>query len=279
MSTYSSEVEEGKRFEFGKNWAAFLKALDEDRIGEAEKSLLAMLKLNDLLDRTFLDIGSGSGLSSLAARRLGAKVHSFDYDLDSVACTKELKHRYFTGDSDWRVQAGSVLDQKFLAALGQFDIVYSWGVLHHTGEMWQALENVTTLVKDDGMLFIAIYNDQGFRSQIWKRIKNSYCSGTSLQKKLMLAIFNCYASARGLLVDLIKMENPLRRYRLYRRARGMSLFRDREDWLGGYPFEVASPEQIFLFFKEKGFTLQNMQTTNSPGCNEFVFRKEIQCVE
>src|SRR4051812_24922114 len=107
---HAAEVASGQRFEFGKNWARFLENLDDARIGAAERSLAAMLGESTLHGRRFLDAGSGSGLFSLAARRLGARVLSFDFDPHSVACTEELRRRYFPNDTDWRVESGSVLD-------------------------------------------------------------------------------------------------------------------------------------------------------------------------
>src|SRR6478672_6389971 len=165
---WRDEVQRGERFGFGENWAGFLRLVDEDRIASAEQSLKQMLNSERLDGKTFLDAGSGSGLFSLAARRLGAQVTSFDYDPDSVGCTAELRRRFFPEDSNWRVMRGSVLDRDFLASLGDFDVVYSWGVLHHTGSMWQALENVARLTKPGGTLYISIYNDQGFKSRIWR---------------------------------------------------------------------------------------------------------------
>ena len=94
-----------------------------------------------------------------AARRLGATVHSFDYDPESVACTEQLKQRNDPTDIAWTIEPGSVLDPDYLRTLGSWDIVYSWGVLHHTGAMWEALGNVAPLVKPSGLLFISIYND------------------------------------------------------------------------------------------------------------------------
>src|SRR5258705_4708310 len=132
---HNAEVAAGERFEFGRNWARFLVLLEDSSIVRAEESLREMLEIDSLEGKTFLDAGSGSGLFSLAARRLGAKVHSFDYDPHSVACTQELRRRYFSGDADWQVETGSVLDKEYLAGLGTFDVVYSWGVLHHTGQM------------------------------------------------------------------------------------------------------------------------------------------------
>ena len=144
------EVSNGERFAFGENWARFLFALDEQRIKQAEESLKSMLETDNLSGKSFLDIGSGSGLFSLAARRLGARVLSFDYDCQSVACTRELKRQYFIDDHDWTIEEGSVLDVDYLNRLGRYDIVYSWGVLHHTGAMWKALQNVDTNVGEEG---------------------------------------------------------------------------------------------------------------------------------
>ncbi|MBD1896892.1 MULTISPECIES: class I SAM-dependent methyltransferase [unclassified Coleofasciculus] len=272
-STFEQEVKQGDRFEFGKNWRGFLSVLNDARIAEAEKSLKQMLVVEDLQSKTFLDIGSGSGLFSLAARRLGAKVHSFDYDTESVACTQELKCRYFPNDSNWTIEQGSVLDVDYIKSLGKFDIIYAWGVLHHTGAMWQALENAIFPVAEQGILFIAIYNDQGRKSKIWRRIKQVYCSGIA-GRTLISALFIPYFILSGLIVDLVKGRNPIIRYTEYKNSRGMSRVYDWLDWLGGYPFEVAKPEDIFNLYENKNFVLEKFITSGGgSGNNQFVFIK------
>jgi 2-polyprenyl-6-hydroxyphenyl methylase/3-demethylubiquinone-9 3-methyltransferase len=260
------------RFGFGSNWASFLRTLDDERIAEAERSLCAALGKDAIAGRRFLDIGSGSGLFSLAAHRLGAaRVHSFDYDTDSVQCTAELRRRYANDSSAWAVERGSALDRAYLTAIGSFDIVYSWGVLHHTGDLWTALDNVTGLVEPGGVLYISIYNDQGRKSQAWRRLKQTFNRNRVL-RWLIEAVFVPYWTVRGAVVDLLRLRNPLARYRAYKRARGMSMFHDWIDWLGGYPFEVARPEQVFDFIRGRGFTLQHMVTCGGTmACNEFVF--------
>jgi len=265
-----------ERFAFGKNWQRFLKYLTEDRIVEAEKSLCSMLEVDDLRGKSFLDVGCGSGLFSLAAMRLGAEsVDSFDLDPRSVACAQELKRRYYDGSPSWTIQQGSVLNSGFLSTLGQFDIVYSWGVLHHTGNMWQALENAIPLVETGGKLFIALYNDQDFLSTTWKAIKQRYNRGLAWRLVIIPTCATCFAVASFIKDVLFLRRSPLYRYREYKQARGMAYTTDLLDWLGGYPFEVARPDAIFDFFRANGFQMVKLKTVGlGLGNNEFVFAKQ-----
>jgi 2-polyprenyl-3-methyl-5-hydroxy-6-metoxy-1,4-benzoquinol methylase len=270
MTQHTAEIASGERFAFGKNWAAFLADLDDSRIAAAENSLRQMLDVDSLRGRSFLDIGSGSGLFSLAARRLGAKVQSFDYDPASVACTRELKTRYYPQDDDWTTSSGSVLDADYMSSLPMFDIVYSWGVLHHTGQMWLALEHAGRLVDEGGKLFIAIYNDQGTASQRWRPLKSAYNRlPKSLRPPVLWAVF-VKQYWRLIVKDLVLLR-PFQTFRVYSGLRGMSPWRDLVDWVGGYPFEVAKPEAIFDFYRTRGFRLDKLTTCNDLGCNEFVF--------
>ena len=170
-----TEPDTEPRFAFGRNWARFLRTVTEERIAAATNSLIRVFGHEGLAGKRFLDIGCGSGLVSLAAYRLGATVHSFDYDADSVACAEELRRRQGAMAADrWRIERGSVLDAAYLESLGLFDIVYSWGVLHHTGAMWLAIDLAAGCVAPGGMLWIAIYNDQGVWSRVWRVIKRGY---------------------------------------------------------------------------------------------------------
>jgi 2-polyprenyl-3-methyl-5-hydroxy-6-metoxy-1,4-benzoquinol methylase len=261
------------RFRFGRNWRRYLRVVDEARIAEAERSLREMLGVADLRGRSFLDVGSGSGLFSLAAMRLGAaRVHSFDYDPESVACTQWIKARHLGASAAWTVERGSALDPEYLARLGRWDVVYSWGVLHHTGRMWEALANVAPLVAPSGALFISIYNDQGRRSAAWSEVKRLY-NRNPAGRALVLAAFVPYFTARTVLAAAARLRNPARRNAEYRQIRGMSLLYDWIDWLGGYPFEVARPEAIIRFYLARGFSLAELTTDGGGhGCNQFVFR-------
>lgn len=274
---HKNEIARGKRFEFGKNWSAFLARLDENRVLQAEESLREMLETESLKGKTFLDIGSGSGLFSLAARRMGASVHSFDFDSNSYACTKELKRRFFNSDANWTIEQGSVLDKKYIENLGKFDIVYSWGVLHHTGAMWKALENADLPVKPDGgKLFIAIYNDTGSQAARWKWIKKTYCRLPN-PLKTPFAVLAILPDEIKRLINFTITGNPfgyVDYWRNYSSERGMNRWRDIIDWVGGYPYEVAAPDEIFEFYKAKGYRLTKMKTRGvGLGCNEFVFEK------
>ena len=266
--THSQETDAGKRFAFGANWARFLGILDEERIAQAQASLCRMLGVQSLHGLRMLDAGSGSGLFSLAARRLGAVVHSFDFDPLSVACTHELRRRYFADDPLWQVEEASVLDPHYLQGLGSFDLVYSWGVLHHTGSMWAGLGHLVERVRPGGKLFIAIYNDQGWISRYWTAVKRAFVAVPLARWPLMLLHAPYLFGGRWLA------------RRLSGRAqvdRGMALWVDMVDWVGGYPFEVARPEAIFRFARDRGYRLHELVTCGGRhGCNEFVFERPVE---
>jgi 2-polyprenyl-3-methyl-5-hydroxy-6-metoxy-1,4-benzoquinol methylase len=277
MSGHAKEIAGRQRFGFGENWSRFLTLVDDTRISEAENSLRHWLEAENLAGKRFLDIGSGSGLFSLAAKRLGASVHSFDYDPQSVACTSELRRRYFPNDPDWVVEEGSALDAAYVQSLGKFDVVYSWGVLHHTGQMWQALENACLPVGAGGKLFIAIYNDTGSQSARWKKIKETYNKLPQPMRPLFALVVSAPDEAKSALRATLKLRvgDYIRTWTQYSQNRGMSHWRDVIDWVGGHPYEVAKPEEIFEFYGARGFNLVKLKCGGvGLGCNEFVFVRQ-----
>jgi 2-polyprenyl-6-hydroxyphenyl methylase/3-demethylubiquinone-9 3-methyltransferase len=267
-----------ERFGFGANWERFARRLDDRQTSAARQSLVEMLGEGALEDKRFLDIGSGSGLFSLAAVALGARtVHSFDYDADSVRTTRNLRERHAPA-SPWTIEQGSALDTAFMRGLGTFDVVYSWGVLHHTGDLWRALDLATRAVSPGGSLFVSVYNDQGRASRRWWRIKRRYNHlPSALRIPYALAVMAPY-ELRTFAGYMLKRQ-PGAYVRLWRadadRSRGMSRWHDLLDWVGGYPFEVARPEEVFSFCADRGLQLRRMETCGGePGCNQFVFVRE-----
>lgn len=268
-------------FEFGKNWQRFVEGyLDSSRIERAVKSLQDFLKIKNLKGKTFLDIGCGSGLFSLAAFKLGAKnIMSLDLDSFSVKCCEYLKKKA-NSPQNWKILQCSILDSKSMLSLGKHDIVYSWGVLHHTGDMWKAIYNASLLVEDEGLFYFAIYNKaDGLAvypdgrigsSKFWVRIKAVYYA-----LPLFLQNIIDYSLMSILLTGyILTLKNPLKKIRSYQdNFRGMSWRIDIKDWLGGYPYEFASVTEIFKYMKELGFQLENINNNNGLRNNEFLFRK------
>ncbi|MCL4206941.1 MAG: class I SAM-dependent methyltransferase [Pirellulaceae bacterium] len=272
------QVRAGQRFAFGENWQRFLACLDEARIGEAEASLREMLHVTDLRNRTFLDVGSGSGLFSLAAMRLGAaRVHSFDFDPQCVACAQTLKQRFFPRADRWTIDCGDILSVEYLATVPQADIVYCWGMLHQTGQMWQALENTLRLVVPGGLVYLSIYNHQPLLTPCWIAVKRLY---NRLPHGLRWPLVLGYLAVKTPLLmarDIVTNHGERRRASAGQR-RGMSRFHDAADWIGGYPHQTAKPESVFRFVRDRGFVLTDLTTVGGgSGCNQFVFKRVESC--
>ena len=273
-------------FAFGRNWEQFLSTVDETRVAAAEQSLCELLNVEHLRGRRFLDAGSGSGLFSLAAHRLGAAVTSFDVDADSFACTQAIKQRFSPDAKNWNVMYGSLTDAAFVRALGRFDVVYCWGVAHHTGKMWLAIDHLMQMVEPGGSIVLAIYNDQLYISRLWSGVKSSYQRLPPWLRPLFVAAVGLVLFAKRLAVTLlasalrlVTLRNPLMPIVNWvgeSRTRGMQGWYDLVDWVGGWPFEVAKPEQVFRFLRDRGFILRELTTSIGHGCNEFVFVRSVE---
>lgn len=269
-----------REFSFGKNWSDFLRhRVDAERIETAIRDTSRFLGLPDLKGLTFMDIGCGSGLFSYAAHALAAEhITSLDVDPLSVQCCLAMKERAGNPEN-WDVLHGSILDPPTLQRLPSVDVVYSWGVLHHTGDMWTAIRNAAACVKPGGRFFISIYNRVEYDSLTsyrgspgWLRLKRIYNRSGWLGKRTM----ECWFAGKDIAASLASLRNPLRQIRQYRDKRGMSWWYDIVDWLGGYPYEFASSGEVFEFcHRELGLSLERLRTTSSIGCNEFLFRRPL----
>jgi 2-polyprenyl-3-methyl-5-hydroxy-6-metoxy-1,4-benzoquinol methylase len=262
------------RFAFGRNWKRYVRTVAAREVGIAADSLHRSLGEIDPHSCSFLDIGCGSGLMSAAACRLGfRRVVSFDYDSDSVEATHAMR-RAQSEPGNWTVLQGSVLDDGFMTRLGRFDVVYSWGVLHHTGDMWAALDRALAAVAPGGRALIALYNDQGWISQYWAVVKQTYIRSPAPLRALIAGIFYVYFGVGLFVADLLRLRNPLRRHSGDRR--GMKFRYDVVDWVGGYPFEVARPQEVENYARARGFDCRCVFFAGRRhGCNEYLLRRLV----
>lgn len=254
-------------FSFGKNWQNLLKTVNEDDFKRSLSDLDRWFKGRiDLKSKNIIDIGSGSGMHSLMLNTYEPqKLFSFDYDVNSVNATKSLWEKAGK-PANWIVEHGSILDKKYINKLGVFDLVYSWGVLHHTGSMWEAISNAIELVKPKGHFLISIYQGvDTYEKDL--AIKRKYNAANSLGKRWIEWSEYIFP----LMKKRIKWrENPFTWNTKY--GRGMNVYHDIVDWLGGLPYEVASEDQMKDFFARKGFIL--IENDMSEACGTYLFVKQ-----
>jgi SAM-dependent methyltransferase len=259
-----------ERFEFGQNWLAFAQEhVTQDQVDISRERMLRFLTRDGLNGLSFLDIGCGSGLHSLAAFQAGASaVHGFDYDEYSVEATRYLRSKAGS-PACWTVEQGSVLDDRFIGQLGRYDLVYSWGVLHHTGDVWHAIRNAATCVKPGGLFYVALYSADvqvDPPPEYWLAIKRKYVSSGRLARRWMELI---YILRFELGWNPLKLPAFLKRAREYKVNRGMNIFTDIRDWLGGWPMEFVRDADAIRFCEGLGFRLHNIKTGEAN--TEFLF--------
>lgn len=269
------KFDQNTHFEFGKNWAEYSRTISETDITSAKNQLQHLLNLDSLHDKLFLDIGCGSGIHSLAALQLGAKsVHAVDIDPDSVSTTRNVLDKYWEG-SNYKVERQNIfaVDPD---CFPHYDIVYSWGVLRHTGDMWSAIDKAAKMVRDNGLLAIAIYRKTRL-CYFWQWEKKLYTSSGPMIRKFLVWTFITMKVLR----DIVRLKNPLRKIRRHsNKKRGMKWYYNVVDWVGGYPYESASPEEIQTFLTQRGFVLKHSFKTRrrlgvfGTGNAEYLFAKE-----
>ena len=261
---------DGRRFAFGKNWQNFVeKRFSQERVSTSKDHLLDFLGVPDLEGRTFLDIGCGSGLHSLAAWQSGAdRIISFDYDPDSVKSTALLRS-HAGAPANWVLSQGSVLDDDFMAAIEPVDIVYSWGVLHHTGDVWRAIEHAAGRVKPGGQFYIALYSADVHvdpSPEFWLDLKRRYNGSTFIGKR-MIELW--YIWTFNLQRSLWNLPELIRHIRTYDADRGMSFYTDVKDWVGGWPMEFCRDAEVTERVEAMGFRQVRLDTGKAN--TEFLF--------
>ncbi|MCY4643454.1 MAG: class I SAM-dependent methyltransferase [Bacteriovoracales bacterium] len=265
---------------FGNNFKDYLqRSFDKTRLDQAQESLSDFLKMESFEGKTFLDIGCGAGIFSLSALNLNASfVHSFDLDEESIECSEQLRKQYDIKEERWKIERGNILDRAYVESLGSFDLVYCWGTVHHTGQMWQAIENSLKLVKKGGLIYFGIYNDADHfglfpdgrfgSSRFWAHIKRFFFHCPKIVQKTVE-----YAAISAIvLIYTLSFQNPFKKIKEHGK-RGMTWRVDLKDWLIGYPYEYASPDRVINYMLSKGFTLKNIRTNTGLLTNHYLFCK------
>jgi SAM-dependent methyltransferase len=269
-----------EHFAFGKNWASYAAKVTEAELAEAERGLVRLLGPAGLATQRFLDIGCGSGLHAVAALRLGAReVIAVDLDPESVRTSEEVLRRFAPEGAAWRVLAADVFDLT-PGAFGTFDIVYSWGVLHHTGNLERALASAAALVGPNGRLVLALYR-RTWLDAFWRVEKRWYAHASDKSqaraRSVYLALFRLRMAMLG--------KNFAEYVRTYRSNRGMDYYHDVHDWMGGWPYETIEPGEVARLMAPYRFEAEHVPVRPAEkwfrrpvglfgsGCEEYVYRR------
>lgn len=268
------------RFAFGANWSDYAQEVTEEHVQAAEASLTDLVgRPRNGVDTTFLDVGSGSGIHSVAAARLGFTVTAFDYDIQSVETTRRLV-RKFELETQVTVMQGSILDEDFLKSLGPFHLVYSWGVLHHTGNMWRAIDNTLGMAceRPSARVVLALYR-KTLLCPLWTAEKRWYAEASPRgQAAARRIIGGAWSLSRQVKARIRRGGNQDDHYL---ENRGMSRDHDLHDWLGGYPYESVDPYELVQHVLARGWSpitapsphrgLGSRTGWAGSGCDEYVF--------
>jgi 2-polyprenyl-3-methyl-5-hydroxy-6-metoxy-1,4-benzoquinol methylase len=259
-------------FDFGENWSEFSQhALTAERTSQARGHFGQLIGDLPLAGKSFLDIGFGQGLGLLTATACGARAVGCDINPKCAQVLERNRSHFPDLPALPSVVVGSILDEKVLEDLRRhagradgYDLVHSWGVLHHTGDMDRAIQNAASLVAPGGHFILAIYN-RHWSSLPWRVIKRCYVTSPRWVQRVLIRIFFPIIYVAKWLVT---GRNPRQQ------ERGMDFYYDVIDWVGGYPYEYASRREIEVRLTPQGFSLLRFHAARVPtGCNEFVFRR------
>ena len=270
----SGEAVSKSHFDFGENWREFsANHLSAERIEEARREFRILTAGLDFEGATFLDVGFGQGFGSLFAEEMGAKVAGIDSNPKCLEAV-EFSRKAFPNDvgRNLDLAVGSILSVQDVERLRAktvcgYDVIHAWGVLHHTGKMTEAFTNCANLLCDEGHLIVAIYNAH-WSSPFWKQVKKLYCLSGRKTRKAMIWFFAPLVAGAKVLV---KKGNP------FNKERGMDFMVDLVDWVGGYPYEWATVDQIVDLGEKHDLQIVRVIRSSVPtGCNEFVFRRKLR---
>ena len=275
MKKFNNQKNKQIVFDFGENWKNYsYNAISKQKIKEAKKDFKKLFNKIDLKGKTFIDIGFGQGLSLLIAQQLEAKPVGCEINRRCLRALLINQKKFFKKAEKIPVVIGSILDQKTIQKLkkinlkkkdSKFQIVHSWGVLHHSGKMWKAINNAVSLVTENGYLAISIYNKH-WSSPFWHKVKYFYNISPRLIRRLLIFIFYWIIFIGKF---IITGEDP------FKLKRGMDYYFNIIDWVGGYPYEYASIKEVKKYIELKGFrTIKVIPAQMPTGCNEFVFIKK-----
>ena len=235
-------------FSFGQNWLNFVETQVDHKIIQSHAADIQ--KKYDTVNlsikgKRVLDLGCGSGLSSFAFLTLGAaSVTSVDIDPKSIEAARLMKQR-FSSDSAMNIKGSWSIIESSVFDLSEgfdnlFDIVYSWGVLHHTGNMWEAIKRTRGFCNAHGILHLALYIS-GFKYSQHLEMKH-YFKFLDRDQKIN-ALFNYLSGGKQEISrDIFRFDD-----------RGMNVFHDALDWLGGLPYEVCDPAVLECYLNQNGF--------------------------
>ena len=265
-----------EHFSFGQNWSDYSEIVEERHIISAEEDLTRLMNSGDFANRKWCDLGCGSGIHAVAAARLGAVVSAVDIDPQSIATTKRLAKKFGVEGKIVSLNY-SVFDLPFNNE--SFDVVYSWGVLHHTGDMWSAITEASRLVSmTEGSQFVVAIYRQTRLCRMWKIEKRFYKDASPIVQGTIRRLF-VLAYDFSLIA---RRRTPWSHRRNYFQMRGMSFKHDVHDWLGGYPYESANARELETMMRKIGFRLvrEFVRAPNrtpwgffGSGCDEFVFER------